>query len=251
MVGEAASHASLDLPGRQMDLVKAIQATGKPTVVVLVNGRPMTFGWAAENVPSILEAWMAGTQSGNAIADVLFGDVNPGGKLPVTFPRTVGQVPIYYSHMNTGRPPEANNRYTSKYFDVPWTPQFPFGYGLSYTTFKISNLQLSAPQIPSSGKLTVSVDVENTGRRAGDEVVQLYVRDVVASMTRPVKELKGFQRVTLQPGEKRRVEFTLGRDELAFWNREMRFVVEPGEFRVMVGSNSQDVIEAKFEVVER
>jgi beta-glucosidase len=251
MVGEAASHASLDLPGRQMDLVKAIQATGKPTVVVLVNGRPMTFGWAAENVPSILEAWMAGTQSGNAIADVLFGDVNPGGKLPVTFPRTVGQVPIYYNHMNTGRPPEANNRYTSKYFDVPWTPQFPFGYGLSYTTFKISNLQLSAPQIPSSGKLTVSVDVENTGRRAGDEVVQLYVRDVVASMTRPVKELKGFQRVTLQPGEKRRVEFTLGRDELAFWNREMRFVVEPGEFRVMVGSNSQDVIEAKFEVVER
>ena len=251
MVGEAASHASLDLPGRQMDLVKAIQATGKPTVVVLVNGRPLTIGWAAENVPSILEAWMAGTQSGNAIADVLFGDVNPGGKLPVTFPRFVGQVPIYYNHMNTGRPPEAQNRYTSKYFDTPWTPLFPFGYGLSYTTFKISNLQLSAPQMPATGKMTVSVDVENTGRRAGDEVVQLYIRDVVASMTRPVKELKGFQRVTLQPGEKRRVEFTLTRDQLAFWNREMRFVVEPGEFRVMVGANSQDVIEAKFEVVER
>jgi len=231
--------------------VKAIQATGKPTVVVLVNGRPLTIGWAAENVPSILEAWMAGTQSGNAIADVLFGDVNPGGKLPVTFPRTVGQVPMYYNHMNTGRPPEAQNRYTSKYFDLPWTPLFPFGYGLSYTTFKISNLQLSAPQIPVSGKLTVSVDVENTGRRAGDEVVQLYVRDVVASMTRPVKELKGFQRVTLQPGEKRRVDFTLMRDQLGFWNREMRYVVEPGEFRVMVGSNSQDVIEAKFDVVER
>jgi beta-glucosidase len=251
MVGEAASHASLDLPGPQMDLVKAIQATGKPTVVVLVNGRPLTIGWAAENVPSILEAWMAGTQSGNAIADVLCGDVNPGGKLPVTFPRTVGQVPMYYNHMNTGRPPEAQNRYTSKYFDLPWTPLFPFGYGLSYTTFKISNLQLSAPQIPVSGKLTVSVDVENTGRRAGDEVVQLYVREVVASMTRPVKELKGFQRVTLQPGEKRRVDFTLMRDQLGFWNREMRYVVEPGEFRVMVGSNSQDVIEAKFDVVER
>jgi len=234
-----------------MDLVKAIQATGKPTVVVLVNGRPLTIGWAAENVPSILEAWMAGTQSGNAIADVLFGDVNPGGKLPVTFPRFVGQVPIYYNHMNTGRPPEAQNRYTSKYFDMPWTPLFPFGYGLSYTTFKISNLQLNAPQMRSDDKMTVSVDVENTGRRAGDEVVQLYVRDVVASMTRPVKELKGFQRVTLQPGEKRRVEFTLARDQLAFWNREMRFVVEPGEFRVMVGSNSQDVIEAKFDVVER
>ena len=251
MVGEAASHASLDLPGRQMDLVKAIQATGKPTVVVLVNGRPLTIGWAAENVPSILEAWMAGTQSGNAIADVLFGDVNPGGKLPVTFPRTVGQVPIYYNHMNTGRPPEAANRYTSKYFDLPWTPLFPFGYGLSYTTFRISNLQLSALQMPVSGKLTVSVEVENTGRRAGDEVVQLYIRDVVASMTRPVKELKGFQRVTLQPGEKRRVDFTLTRDQLGFWNREMRYVVEPGEFRVMVGSNSQDVIEAKFDVVER
>jgi len=251
MVGEAASHASLDLPGRQLDLVKAIQATGKPTVVVLVNGRPMTIAWIAENVPAILEAWMAGTQSGNAIADVVFGDVNPGGKLPATFPRSVGQVPIYYNHMNTGRPPDAQNRYTSKYFDAPWTPLFPFGYGLSYTTFKISNLQLSAPRIRESDRLAVSIDVENTGRRAGDEVVQLYIRDVVASMTRPVKELKGFQRVTLQPGEKRRVEFTLTRDQLAFWNREMRFVVEPGEFRVMVGSNSQDVIEAKFEVVER
>lgn len=251
MVGEAASHASLDLPGRQMDLVKAIQATGKPTVVVLINGRPMTIPWIAENVPSILEAWMAGTQSGNAIADVLFGDVNPGGKLPVTFPRSVGQVPIYYNHMNTGRPPEAENRYTSKYFDSAWTPLFPFGYGLSYTTFKISNLQLSAPRIRETDRLTVSADVQNIGQRAGDEVVQLYIRDVVATMTRPVKELKGFQRVTLQPGEKRRVEFTLMRDQLAFWNREMRFAVEPGEFRVMVGSNSQDVIEAKFEVVER
>jgi beta-glucosidase len=194
---------------------------------------------------------MGGSQSGNAISDVLFGDVNPGGKLPVTFPRTVGQVPIYYNRMNTGRPPEAENRYTSKYYDAPWTPLFPFGYGLSYTTFKLSNLQLSAPRIRSADRLTVSVDVENTGTRAGDEVVQLYVRDPVASMTRPVKELKGFQRLTLQPGEKRRVDFTLTHDHLAFWNRDMRFVVEPGEFRVMVGSNSRDVIEAKFEVVER
>jgi beta-glucosidase len=251
MVGEAASRSSLDLPGRQMDLVKAIQATGKPTIVVLVNGRPLTVGWIVENVPSVLEAWMAGTQSGNAIADILFGDVNPGGKLPVSFPRTVGQVPIYYNHMNTGRPPEAENRYTSKYLDAPWTPLFPFGYGLSYTTFKLSNLQLSAPRIRATEKLIVSVDVENAGRRAGDEVVQLYVRDLVATMTRPVKELKGFQRVTLQPGEKRRLEFTLTSDHLGFWNREMRYVVEPGEFRVMAGSNSQDVIEAKFEVVER
>jgi beta-glucosidase len=150
--------------------------------------------------------------------------------------------------MNTGRPPEAENRYTSKYLDVPWTPLFPFGYGLSYTKFKISNLQLSAPRIPADGKLTVSVAVENIGRRVGDEVVQLYIRDPVATMTRPVKELKGFQRVTLQPGEKRRVEFVLSSEHLGFWNREMRYVVEPGEFRVMVGSNSADVIEAKFEV---
>ncbi len=250
-VGEAASKSSLDLSGRQMDLVKAIYATGKPTVVVLINGRPLTIGWIAENTPGILEAWMGGTEAGNAIADVLFGDVNPGGKLPVTFPRTVGQVPIYYNHMNTGRPPEQGNRYTSKYLDVPWTPQFPFGFGLSYTRFKISNLQLSAKQIGPNGKLTVSVDVENVGQRAGDEVVQLYIRDVAASMTRPVKELKGFRRATLQPREKRRVEFALTSEQLGFWNREMRFVVEPGEFKVMAGPNSEDLTEATFAVTGR
>jgi beta-glucosidase len=248
MVGEAASRSSLDLPGRQLELVQAIYATGKPTVVVLVNGRPLSIGWVVNNVPAILESWMGGSQSGNAIADILFGDVNPSAKLPVTFPRTVGQVPMYYNYMNTGRPPEAENRYTSKYFDMPWTPLFPFGYGLSYTKFKITNLQLSASRIDANGKLTVSVEVENTGARAGDEVVQLYIRDPVASMTRPVKELKGFQRVALQPGQKRRVEFVLDREHLGFWNREMRYVVEPGEFRLMVGSSSADVIEAKFEV---
>jgi len=248
MVGEAASFSTLDLPGRQMELVQAIQATGKPTIVVLENGRPLSVGWIANNVPAILESWMGGSQAGNAIADILFGDVNPGGKLPVTVPRTVGQVPIYYNHMNTGRPPEAQNRYTSKYFDVPWTPLYPFGYGLSYTKFKIGQPQLSAAQITANGKLTVSVEVENSGKRAGDEVVQLYIRDLVATMTRPVKELKGFQRVSLQPGEKRRVEFVLGPEQLGFWNREMRYVVEPGEFQVMVGANSVDVLEAKFEV---
>lgn len=250
-VGEAASKSSLDLPGRQMDLVKAIYATGKPTIVVLINGRPLTIGWIVENVPAILESWMGGTEGGNAIADALFGDVNPGGKLPVTWPRTVGQVPIYYNHMNTGRPPEANNRYTSKYLDAPWTPQFPFGYGLSYTEFKISNLQISAQQIRPDGSLTASVDVENVGKRAGDEVIQLYIRDVAASMTRPVKELKGFQRVTLQPGEKKQLKFVLTAAELGFWNREMRFVVEPGVFMVMVGSNSEALIETKFQVVGR
>jgi beta-glucosidase len=250
-VGEAASKSSLDLSGRQMDLVKAVYATGKPTIVVLINGRPLTIGWIADHAPAVLESWMGGTEAGNAIADVLFGDVNPGGKLPVTFPRTVGQVPIYYNHMNTGRPPDANSRYTSKYLDVAWTPQFPFGFGLSYTRFKISDLQLSAPRIRADGKLTVSVEVENIGQRAGDEVVQLYIRDVTASMTRPVKELKGFQRVTLRPGEKRRVQFVLTGEQLGFWNREMRFVVEPGEFKLMVGANSEDLIATSFEVVER
>lgn len=248
MVGEAASRASLDLPGRQMDLVKAVARAGKPTIVVLVNGRPPAIGWIVDNVPAILESWMGGTESGNAIADILFGDVNPGGKLPVTFPRLTGQVPIYYNHTNTGRPPDANNRYTSKYFDAPWTPQFPFGFGLSYTQFRISNVQLSATQIPAKGTLRVTAEVENVGKRAGDEVVQLYIRDVAASIVRPVKELKGFQRVTLQPGEKRRVEFVLGPEHLGFYNREMNFVVEPGEFRVMVGANSHDVIEQKFAV---
>jgi len=249
MVGEAASRSTLDLPGRQMDLVKEIKATGKPTIVVLVNGRPPTIAWIVENVPAIVESWMGGTESGNAIADVLFGDVNPGGKLPVTFPRTVGQVPIYYNHMQTGRPPELNNRYTSKYFDIPWTPQFPFGYGLSYTQFKISNVQLSAAEIPATGTIRVSADVENVGKRAGDEVVQVYIRDVVASLTRPVKELKGFRRITLQPGEKKQVEFQLGPEQLSGYNREMKLVVEPGEFKVMVGSSSEDVIEKSFRVV--
>ena len=248
MSGEAASRSSLDLPGRQLDLVKALRATGKPVVVVLMNGRPLTIPWIAENVPSILETWFAGTEAGHAIADVLFGDVNPGGKLPVTFPRSVGQVPLYYNHKNTGRPPDANNKYTSKYLDVAWTPQFPFGYGLSYTTFKISSLRLSSDRIGRTGKLNVTVEVENVGKRVGDEVVQLYIRDVSASVTRPVKELKGFQRITLQPGEKKRVDFTLGPEDLGFYNRMMRFVVEPGEFKVMVGSNSEALIETKFEV---
>jgi beta-glucosidase len=253
MTGEASSRSSLDLPGRQLDLVKAVQATDKPVIIVLMNGRPLTINWLAENTPAILETWFAGTQAGNAIADVLFGDVNPSGKLPVTFPRNVGQEPLYYNHMNTGRPPDANNKYTSKYLDVSWTPLFPFGYGLSYTQFRLSNLQLSARSINPNGRITASVEVENTGKRAGDEVVQLYIRDVAASVTRPVKELKGFQKITLRPGEKRRVEFTLAPEHLGFYNREMRFAVEPGEFKVMVGNSSADEhgLETSFEVVEK
>lgn len=248
MTGEAASRASLDLPGRQLELVKAVIAIGKPTVVVLMNGRPLTINWIAENAPAILETWFAGIQAGNAIADVLFGDVNPGGKLPVTFPRTVGQVPLYYAHKNTGRPADPNNKYTSKYLDIPATPLFPFGYGLSYTRFRLTDLRVGAPNIRPDGRLTVSVDVENTGKREGDEVMQLYIRDVAASVTRPVKELKGFERITLRPAEKRRVQFTLAREQLGFYNREMRFVVEPGEFKVFVGTSSVDGLESHFRV---
>ena len=248
MSGEAASRASLDLPGRQLELVKALIATGKPVVVVLVNGRPMTVNWLAENATSIVESWFGGIQAGNATADVLFGDVNPGGKLPVTFPRAMGQIPIYYGYKNTGRPPDPNNKYTSKYLDLPNTPLFPFGYGLSYTSFRLANLRLAASSIRLDGRLTVSAEVENTGARAGDEVVQLYIRDVVASITRPLKELKGFERLRLNPGEKRRVEFTLGPEHLGFYNRDMRFAVEPGEFKVYVGTNSVDGLEASFRV---
>ncbi len=251
MSGEATSRTSLDLPGKQLDLVKAIHATGKPYVVVLMNGRPLVLNWLAENSPAMLETWFSGTQGGNAVADVLFGDVNPGGKLPVSFPRSVGQEPLYYNQKNTGRPPDASNKYSSKYIDAPWTPLFPFGYGLSYTQFRFTNLQLSAPRITPDGKLTASVDVTNTGQRAGDEVVQLYIRDMASSVTRPIKELKGFERITLKPGEQRHVSFTLTPAELGFYNREMRFVVEPGAFKVFVGPNSSDLQEASFEVVAK
>lgn len=250
MSGEAASRTSLDLPGRQLELIQAIHATGKPYVVVLMNGRPLTINWLAENAPAILETWFAGTQGGHAIADVLFGDVNPGGKLPVTFPRAVGQLPLYYNHKRTGRPP-TDQKYTSKYLDVPWTPLYPFGYGLSYTQFRLSDLRLSAQSIRPDGQLTATVELENTGARAGDEVVQLYLRDVAASVTRPVKELKGFERVTLAPGERRRVEFRLTPAHLGFYNRALRFTVEPGDFKVFTGTSSADGLEASFKVVEK
>jgi beta-glucosidase len=251
MSGEAASRSSLDLPGRQMDLVKAVQATGRPTVAVLMNGRPLSINWISEHMPAILETWFAGTQAGHAIADVLFGDVSPGGKLVVTFPRTVGQIPIYYNHRNTGRPFDSTNKYTSKYLDLPETPLYPFGHGLSYTRFRLTDLELSARAIPPDGTVTVSAELQNVGERAGDEVVQLYLRDLVGSVTRPVKELKGFERITLQAGEKRRVAFRLTPQDLGFYNREMRFVVEPGTFSVTLGTSSVGGLEARFEVVEK
>lgn len=248
MSGEAASRSNIDLPGRQLDLVKAIHATGKPYAVILMNGRPLTIPWLAENSPAILETWFAGTEAGNAIADVVFGDVNPSGKLPVTFPRSLGQIPIYYNMMSTGRPFKAEEKYTSKYLDIPNTPLYPFGYGLSYTNFELTNLRLSARQIAPNGNLTVSADVQNTGSRDGTEVVQLYIRDLVGSLTRPVKELKGFERVALRAGEKRTVTFTLKPEHLGFYNAQKRFVVEPGDFKVWVGQNSASGLEADFTV---
>jgi beta-glucosidase len=251
MSGEAASRTSLDLPGKQLELVKALAATNRPVVVVLMNGRPLTINWIAENANAVLETWFAGTEAGNAIADVLFGDVNPGGKLVVTFPRDVGQIPIYYNHKSTGRPADAANKYTSKYLDAPSSPLFPFGFGLSYSQFKLSDIRLSARSIEPDGRITVKVDVENAGRYAGDEVVQLYIKHVAASVTRPVKELRGFQRVSLRPGEKRLVEFRLGPEHLGFYNREMRFAVEPGNVRVFVGTSSEGGLESSFEIAGR
>lgn len=249
MSGEGRSRSSLDLPDGQRQLVQAVHATGVPTVVVLMNGRPLSIGWTAENVPAILETWHLGVECGHAIADVLFGDFNPGGKLPVTVPRTVGQVPIYYAHKNTGRPP-TSVRYTSKYIDVPWTPLFPFGYGLSYTQFEYGDLTVTPAKIGPYGQVTVSVDVKNIGDRAGDEVVQLYIRDLVGSLTRPVKQLRGFRRVTLQPGETTTVSFTLAREHLGFYDRHVEYVVEPGVFQVWAGPNSAEGPTARFEVVK-
>ena len=249
MSGEASSRSNIDLPGRQLDLIKTVHDTGKPYAVVLMNGRPLTINWLAENSPAILEAWFPGTMAGPAVVDTLFGDANPGGKLPVTFPRSVGQIPIYYNQKNTGRPFKADQKYTSKYLDIDNTPLYSFGHGLSYTQFRISDLQLDKTQILPNGSVKVNAQVENTGRRAGDEVVQLYIHDVAASVTRPVKELKGFKRVTLSPGQKQRVEFTLTSKELSFLGRDLKPVVEPGEFEVYVGNSSEGGLQSTFEVV--
>jgi beta-glucosidase len=246
MSAEAESRATLDLPGAQQHLADEIAATGKPVVVVLMNGRPLAIDRLQQTVPAMVETWFLGIEAGNAIADVLFGDVNPGGKLPVTFPRAVGQVPIYYNHKNTGRPPNPNEKYTSKYWDMPYTPLYPFGFGLSYTTFDVGAPRLSATTLGASDSLRVEVDVANTGTRAGDEVVQLYIRDEVGSVTRPVKELRRFQRVTLAPGERRTLRWSLGLDDFAFSGLDMRRVAEPGTFRVFAGTSSDSTREARF-----
>ncbi len=250
MSGEASSRSDIGLPGKQLDLAKAIHATGKPYVVVLVNGRPLTINWLAENSPAILETWFAGTEAGNAIVDTLFGDANPGGKLPVSFPRSVGQIPIYYNHKRTGRPILDTNKYTSKYLDIGNSPLYPFGFGLSYTRFQLSNLRLDRTAIRATENLKVSIEVTNRGRVVGDEVVQLYIHDVAASVTRPIRELKGFKRITLGPNQTQTVEFTLTPKHLEFLGRDLKPVIEPGEFQVIVGTSSDGGLQGVFEVVE-
>jgi len=230
---------SLDLLGKQNDLVKAVLETGKPTVVFLINGRPLSINYIAENVPAILEGWYLGQEGGTAVAEVLFGDYNPGGRLPITFPRSVGQLPAYYNHKPSAR---------QGYLFANKEPLFAFGYGLSYTTFKYDKLRLSQPTIGTSGRTSALVEVTNIGKRAGDEVVQLYIRDLVSSVTRPVKELRGFQRIHLEPGQTQTVELAVGPEALAFWNEDMKKVVEPGSFDIMVGPNSVDLMHARLEV---
>ena len=243
--GEARDRAEIGLPGVQEELVKAVFETGTPVVVVLINGRPLSIPWLAEHVPAILEAWLPGEEGGAAVADVLFGAANPGGKLPITLPRAVGQIPIYYRHKPSG----GRSHWYNDYVSQSSKPLFPFGHGLSYTRFAFDNLQIEPRQVGATGSVQISVDVANVGERDGDEVVQLYVHDVVASVTRPIKELKGFKRVSLEHGEKRSVTFTLYASQLGFYDRHMDFVVEPGTVEVMVGSSSDDVrLTGEFEI---
>ncbi len=248
MSGEAASRTNIEIPQTQKELIEALLKTGKPVVLVLFTGRPLTLKWEEENVPAILNVWFGGSEAGDAIADVLFGDVNPSGKLTATFPQNVGQVPLYYAHKNTGRPLNGKwfQKFQSNYLDVSNEPLYPFGYGLSYTEFGYDEIVLSSSEITSTDTLTVSVKVTNNGNRDGSEVVQLYIRDLVGSVTRPVKELKGFQKISLKAGESKTVNFTLHINDLSFYNAELKFVPEPGEFYVFVGGNSRDVKQATF-----
>jgi beta-glucosidase len=255
MTGESASRSYLGLPGAQLQLARAVVRAArtsnfdKPVIAVLMNGRPLAVPYLADSTSALVESWFLGVEHGNALADVLFGDHAPSGKLPVTFPRTTGQVPIYYNHRNTGRPPVDRQKYTGNYIDVSWTPLFPFGHGLTYTTFEYRNLRVSRDSIRGTDGIEVTVDVGNTGSRAGTEVAQLYLRDDAASVTRPVRELRGFRRITVAPGQTQTVRFELRPDDLAFHDRELRRVVEPGTFTLWVGGSSAATLQARFRVI--
>ena len=244
--GEGRSQVNIDLAGVQKDLMKEILAANENIVLVLQNGRPLEITWASENIPAILVAWQLGTESGNAIADVIFGKYNPSGKLPVSFPRAVGQEPLYYNQKNTGRPTNPTDVTYSAYTDIEKDALYPFGFGLSYTSFEYGDLKLSSETMEAEDALTVTISVENTGKFKGKEVVQLYLRDMVASTTRPVKELKAFELVELEPGETKEVTFTITDEMLQFYNANREWTSEKGEFEVMVGGNSRDLKKGKF-----
>ncbi len=248
MTGEAKSKSNIHLPGVQEELIKAIMATGKPVIVLISAGRPLIFNWTADNVPAILYTWWLGTKGAEAIADVLFGDYNPSGKLPMSFPGTEGQIPIYYNYYNTGRPAtsDSDRFYRSAYIDFSIYPKFAFGYGLSYTSFNYSNINLSSTSLKSDQKLTASAVVTNTGKYDGTEVVQLYIRDMVGSVVRPVKELKGFQKIILKAGESKTVSFTITTEDLKFYNNDLKYAWETGDFEIMIGTSSKDVKTAKL-----
>ena len=249
MSGESSSRTNLNLPDVQHTLLEALLKTGKPVVLVLFTGRPLVLNWEQEHVPAILNVWFGGSEAGPAIGDVLFGAVNPGGKLTMTFPKSVGQIPLYYAHKNTGRPLKEGKwfeKFRSNYLDVDNDALYPFGYGLSYTTFRFSDITLNCSSIGMDNELVASVTVTNTGDRAGSEVVQLYIRDLVGSVTRPVKELKGFEKIYLQPNESRTVRFTIAPEMLKFYNADLKFVAEPGDFDVMIGPDSRNVKTARF-----
>jgi len=249
MAGEAASRASLDLPGRQEELLKAVAALGKPVVLVLLNGRPLSINWAAENIPAILEAWEPGSEGGHAVADILFGNANPGGKLPVTFPRSGSHAPLYYAR-NLTHSPEDSPKYNPRYWDGLPTPLYPFGFGLSYTTFSITDLKVSAAQVKVGDTVTVTANVTNTGKVAGDEVVQLYSHQKFGSDSRPMRELKGFERITLNPGENKTVTFQLGPSELGYWSTNLgKWVQDAAAFDLWVGSDSLATLHADLVVV--
>lgn len=249
MSGEYASRSSLKLSSHQEDLLEAVSSTGKPVVLVLVNGRPLDITWASEHVPAILEAWYPGSQGGNAVADVLFGDANPSGHLPVSWPRSTGQLPLYYNH-NLTQNPETASDFKSRFWDIPSTPLYPFGYGLSYTTFSFDHLQVS-PSARVDGKIEVSAEVSNTGKQAGEAVVQLYIHQRAGSASRPIRQLKGFEKIALDPGAKRTIYFTLGKDELQFWSpASKKWVVEPEQFDVWLGENSAAALHAEFRLTE-
>jgi beta-glucosidase len=248
--GESRSVASLELPRKQEQILSILGRLSKPIAMVVFNSRPLVFDWASQNIPAILVAWQPGFETGNALADVLTGKVNPSGKLPVSFPRSLGQVPIYYNHLNTGRPQEQQGQlWTSGYLDSPTSPAYPFGFGLSYTTYSYSNLKLSKSRYKLGETVEVSVTVTNTGGQAGEEIVQCYTRDLAADIARPVKELKGFEKIKLNAGESRVVTFQLSEKDLSYWNNDLKWKADPGKFKVFVGGNSRDVKEGEFELV--